>query len=250
MIIPTLSDNYTYLIENGSEAVVVDPGEARPVLRRLERTGASLVAVVCTHGHFDHTAGNEELVRETDCLLYLPRDLSDGDAASTDMELSARSYGPFKMILIPTPGHSKDSVCYYLAPAEDAPGAVFTGDTLFVGGCGRLFTHSPSVMWQSLQRLLTLPPETLVYCGHDYALENYEFALDIEPDNGAVKRRLEEMRAVADVSGNSVPSTMEIERATNPFLRAAEPEMKRVLGMPDASDAEVFAELRRRKDRF
>ncbi|TFH33952.1 MAG: MBL fold metallo-hydrolase, partial [Dehalococcoidia bacterium] len=204
----------------------------------------------CTHGHFDHTAGNEELVRATGCQLYLPQELSEKEAAATDVGFPLPAPVPFETILVPTPGHSADSVCYYLPPADGSPGVVFTGDTLFVGGCGRLFTHSPSMMWHSLQRLAALPPETLVYCGHDYSLENYEFALDVEPDNEAVRQRLEEMRGIADVSGNSVPSTMGIERATNPYFRVADPGLRRAMGMPDASDVEVFAALRKRKDRF
>ena len=248
--IPTLSDNYTYLVESGSEAVCIDPGEARPVLRLLQRSGKTLSAALCTHGHFDHSAGNDELVRATGCPLFLPPELSNDDAVAAGARLPISDSIPFEAVLIPTPGHSADSVCYYLPPADSSPGAIFTGDTLFVGGCGRIFTESPSMMWRSLKRLAALPPETLVYCGHDYALENYEFARDIEPDNEAVLLRLEEMRDIADVSGNSVPSTMSIECATNPFLRAADPVMKRALGMPDASDSDAFAEIRKRKDRF
>ena len=250
VIIPTLSDNYTYLVASGSEAVAIDPGEARPVLQRLEQLGWTLRAVLCTHGHFDHTAGNEELVRATGCSLYLPPDFSDSDAAGAGAQFPVQSSVPFQITPIPTPGHSMDSVCYYLPPEGGSPGVVFTGDTLFIGGCGRLFTESPSMMWSSLQRLAVLPPETLVYCGHDYTLENYEFALDIEPDNEAVQQRLEEMRDLADVSGNSVPSTMQIEHATNPYFRAGVPGVKRSVGMPDATDVEVFTELRKRKDRF
>jgi hydroxyacylglutathione hydrolase len=127
---------------------------------------------------------------------------------------------------------------------------VFTGDTLFVGGCGRLFTHSPEMMWFSLSRLAALPPDTEVYCGHDYTLEDLEFALDLEPDNEAVKARLEQIRTLVESGQPTVPSTIGLELASNPFLRANDPVLRRALGMQNATDVEVFAEVRRRKDRF
>ena len=249
-VIPTLSYNYTYVFVYEGEAVAIDPGEASPVLRRLRESGCSLSAVLCTHGHFDHTAGSEELARVTGCELHLSASSSKSNRPGVAGKTGSLQAGPFRFSVIPTPGHSEDSVCYYLPPSDRSAGAVFTGDTLFVGGCGRLFTHSPETMWASFQRLASLPPETLVYCGHDYSLENYEFALTVEPDNEAVRHRLEEMRALAESVEPAVPSTMAEECATNPFLRVSEPVLKRALGMPDAPDVDVFAELRRRKDRF
>ncbi|MFW6102971.1 MAG: hydroxyacylglutathione hydrolase C-terminal domain-containing protein, partial [Chloroflexota bacterium] len=120
----------------------------------------------------------------------------------------------------------------------------------FVGGCGRVFTRSPEAMWSSLQILAALPPETRVYCGHDYSLEDYEFAVTIEPDNPEVKRRLKEIRSLVESGSLTVPSTIRQELETNPFLRASSAEMKAALRMPDAGDAETFAALRRLKDRF
>ncbi len=249
-VIPTLADNYTYVLECEGEAVAIDPGEASPVLRRLHLSSSSLRAVLCTHRHFDHTLGNEELARVTGCELHIAPGSSDSNPASVAGETFSLQAGPFRFDVIPTPGHSEDSVCYYLPPSYGSAGEVFTGDTLFVGSCGRLFTHSPEAMWASFRRLALLPPETLVYCGHDYSLENYEFALIVEPGNEAVRRRLEEMRALAEAAELTVPSTMAQECATNPFLRVSEPGLKRALGMPDAPDVDVFTELRRRKDRF
>lgn len=249
-VIPTLADNYTYVLECEGEAVAIDPGEASPVLRRLRESDFSLRAVLCTHGHFDHTAGNEELARVTGCELHVPRSSSESNPARVAGETVSLQAGPFQFSVMPTPGHSEDSVCYYLPPSDGSAGAVFTGDTLFVGGCGRMFTRSQEAMWQSFRRLASLPPDTRVYCGHDYALEDYEFAVTLEPGNPLVRERLEEIRALVESGRLTVPSTVALEVATNPFLRASDPVLKRVLGMQDALDVDVFAELRRRKDRF
>jgi hydroxyacylglutathione hydrolase len=241
--IPIISDNFTYVVEDGGEALVIDPGEASPIMRRLRETGSVLIAVLLTHDHFDHTAGVNQLVAATGCeLVGVPRVANAGE-----MVLHV---GPFTVTAMSTPGHSADSVCYVFGPEDGAPGEVFTGDTLFVGGCGRMFTRAPDVMWASLSRIASLPPETLVYCGHDYALEDYEFAVTLEPGNTRVRERLQEIRALVDVDLQTVPSTVSVERATNPFLRAGDPELKQVLGMDGALDVEVFAEMRRRKNRF
>jgi hydroxyacylglutathione hydrolase len=239
----TLADNYTYVIESEGDAVVIDAGEASPVLRALGRSGARLHAVLCTHDHFDHTGGKDDLSRQTGCVVLLPGAEIEGQ----DQHVTA---GPFVFTVLRTPGHSADSVCLYLPPSQGGVGDVFTGDTLFCGGCGRLFTRSPQIMWTSLQLLAALPAETRVFCGHDYALVNYEFAVTVEPDNPLVQTRLAEVRALVEEGKLTVPSTIALERATNPFLRAGERDMKRALGMESAPDAEVFAELRRRKDRF
>jgi hydroxyacylglutathione hydrolase len=239
----TLADNYTYVIEADGDAVVIDPGEASPVLRALDRSGARLRAVLCTHAHFDHTGGNEELSRKTGCVVMLPDAATGGKAPVLNV-------GPFVFDVLRTPGHSPDSVCLYLPPSGDEPGDVFTGDTLFVGGCGRLLTRSPEMMWASLQLLAALPESTRVFPGHDYTLENYEFAVTVEPDNTRVQSRLEEIRALVEANKPTVPSTIGLEVATNPFLRAGDPAMKRALGMDGAADLETFAALRLMKDRF
>ena len=238
----TLADNYTYVVEVDGVAVVVDPGEASPALRALERSGSRLLAVLCTHGHFDHKGGSEDLAQRFGCPIIVPGEMSGGEPVLT--------VGPFAFTVLRTPGHSDDSVCLYLPPANGQPGDAFTGDTLFIGGCGRLLTKSPERMWASLQSLAALPADTRVYPGHDYTLENYEFAVTVEPGNARVRSRLEEIRALIEEGRQVVPSTIGQERDTNPFLRAVTPEMKQALGMEDASDLEAFAELRRRKDRF
>jgi len=157
--IPTLADNLTYLVDDGKVAVVIDPGEASPVLRRLDEMALSLAAVLITHGHFDHRGGSDELQRRTGCEVV-------ADAFGAIQEASERGFsfeiGPLVFHMLWTPGHSDDSGSYYLPPTQGFPGAVFTGDTLFVGGCGRIFTSSSATMWSSLQLLAALPAETLV----------------------------------------------------------------------------------------
>jgi hydroxyacylglutathione hydrolase len=245
--IATLADNLTYLVDDGSSAVVVDPGEASPVLRRLAERSLRLLAVLTTHAHFDHTGGSDELARATGCDVVADVFGSVREATGSGFSFT---YGPFTFSVLWTPGHSDDSLCYYLPASDSFPGVMFTGDTLFVGGCGRMFTRNPEMMWSSLQLLAALPPQTLVYCGHDYSLENYEFAVTIEPGNEAVKSRLEEIRSLVESGRFTVPSTLQQELDTNPFLRACTPEMKQALGMPGATDVEAFAALRRMKDSF
>jgi len=245
-VVPTLLDNYTYVVEGELGAVVVDPAESSPVMRVLQKSGLELVAILNTHGHFDHVAGNRELVIETGCRVVSQVDWRSAGDGTPDSLLSVAG---FEFRVIPTPGHSEDSVCYFIEGSDDSSPVVFTGDTLFVGGCGRLFTHSPEMMWASLARLAALPPETEVYCGHDYTLEDLEFALDLEPDNTAVKSRVDEIRSMIENGRPTVPSTISLELATNPFLRATDPVFRKALGLEDAMDVEVFAEVRRRKDR-
>jgi hydroxyacylglutathione hydrolase len=159
--------------------------------------------------------------------------------------------GGTEIQVIATPGHTKTSVCYYLpAAGDDAKRILFTGDTLFIGGCGRILECSAKTMWASLVKLAALPDDTLVYCGHDYTLENYEFALTVEPDNVARRQRLQRIRQIVNEGGLTVPSTMSQEKTANIFLRSASEEVKTALGMTGANAAGVFAELRRRKDFF
>ena len=247
LVLNTLLDNLTYVIHRDKRAVVVDPSEAGPVLRLLDAMGLRLVGVLNTHGHFDHVAGNDELVKSTGCALVGVKDYSASNDGTGDGLLSIAG---LDFRILSTPGHSEDSVSFLLGAADDSAPMVFTGDTLFVGGCGRLFTHSPEMMWSSLSRLAALPPDTEVYCGHDYTLEDLEFALDLEPDNEAVKARLEQIRSLVESGQPIVPSTIGLELASNPFLRANDPVLRRALGMQNATDVEVFAEVRRRKDRF
>lgn len=237
--ISALGDNYIYLCRyHRSDTFAVDPGEAGPVLEILKKHGLNLTCVLITHRHFDHAGGTETLKERTGCKVF-------GGEKGQMLPVGNVNIG-----IIATPGHTRDSVCYYVQPSEKPGGLLFTGDTLFVGGCGRPIECDAQTLWQSLQKLTALPDDTLVYPGHNYTAENYEFALTIEPNNPDVKSRLE-AAGKADRQGlPTVPSTLLQEKTTNIFLRAGRGEIKSAVNMPDAADTEVFAELRRRKNIF
>jgi hydroxyacylglutathione hydrolase len=237
--ISALGDNYIYLYRyNQNDAFVVDPGDARVVLKALEKHSLNLTHVLATHRHFDHTAGMEDLKKKTDCKAF------GGEKAEI------LHIGNVNIQVIATPGHTRDSVCYYLQPSEKHIGVLFTGDTLFIGGCGRPIECDASTMWDSLQKIALLPDDALVYPGHDYTEENYEFALTIEPNNKVVKKCLQQIKEWQKLCKPTVPSSIGQEKATNVFLRADDPEIGAALDMLNATAVDVFAELRRRKNLF
>ncbi|MHC4131080.1 MAG: hydroxyacylglutathione hydrolase [Planctomycetota bacterium] len=248
--IKALHDNYIYLYEYApGQALAVDPCDAGIVLMELERHKLALTTVLVTHHHWDHMGGVKELKAKSGCEVVggdgkripdIDREVGDGDVINLGEE---------RIEVIVTAGHTRTSVCYYLHPAGH-DGVVWTGDTMFVGGCGRLFECGAEVMWESLERLAGLGYDTLVYCGHNYTAENYEFAFGIEPGNEAIKKRLLEGKKADNEGRATVPSTIRAEKEANIFLRAGVAEVKAAVGMEGASDVEVFAELRRRKDFF
>lgn len=249
-ILPALSDNYIYLLNLDGVTLAVDAGEAQPVIRLLEDERVTLDYILNTHHHYDHAAGNLELKEHTGCRIIGPEDdrISGLDQTVGDGD-TLDDVGGIEVLA--TPGHASSDISFYLPPRDAVPtGLVCTGDTLFVGGCGRLFECGPETLWTSLNRLAALPPETQVYCGHEYTIGNYRFAIEIEPDNETVRDRLREAEEARRRGAPTVPSTIARERDTNPFLRAGTDRMKQALGMPDATSVDVFAELRRRKDRF
>jgi hydroxyacylglutathione hydrolase len=228
-VIPALGDNYIYLCRYGQgRAFVVDPGEARVVEAEIRKQRIELTHILLTHHHFDHTAGAAELKKKYGC------DVINGGEALKLGELDIET--------IATPGHTKDSVCYYVTSGQWK--AVFTGDTLFVGGSGRPIECSRQQMWRSLEKVAALPEETEVYCGHDYTLDNYRFTLSIEPDNQDVKKCIAELKA----GKCPVPSAIAQEKKTNVLLRAGCDSVKAAVGMEGAAAEEVFAEIRKRKD--
>jgi len=248
-ILPILKDNYAYLLTDrvsGTRAVV-DPGEADPVLERLRRDGGRLDLVLITHHHGDHTGGNLALKHATGCRIVGPAaeaaripGLDQGLEEGDTVEL-----GACVARVIETPGHTAGHICFDLA----AESALFSADTLFVMGCGRLIERDAATMWASLGKLMALPDATRVYCGHEYTVANARFALSVDPDNRALRERAAEIEQLRAAGTPTVPSTIAKEKATNPFLRAADPAIRRHLGMVEATDAAVFAELRARKDR-
>jgi hydroxyacylglutathione hydrolase len=250
--IPALGDNLIYLCRyDEGHALVVDPGDACEVLRLVKRHGLTLTTILVTHHHWDHIAGVAELKAKTRCKVFAPDTQRTRGIDRVVDDGQTLTIGDARIEVIATPGHTRASVCYYMLPSgQSENGILFTGDTMFVAGCGRLIECDAQTMQASLQKLSCLPDQTVIYPGHDYTFEDYEFALTIELDNQAVKQRLQEVRSAQKEGKPAVPSTMLQERQTNPFLRADTPEIKTALNMPQAGPVDVFAELRRRKDVF
>ena len=249
--LPALGDNYIYLCRyHKNNAFVVDPGDGSTVLGVLEDQGLALTTVLATHHHFDHVSGVKELKKKTGCEIIGSdkNSISVIDHVVRDRDVIEIS--STKIVVIATRGHTQDSVCYYVQPSKKHSGILFTGDTLFIGGCGRPIECDASIMWNSLQKIAALPDDTLVYPGHNYTEENYEFALTIEPNNNIVKKSLQAIKDWQRLGKPAVPSNIGQERATNIFLRADDPKIKSALNMSNSTDSEVFAELRRRKNLF
>ena len=238
--VPCLEDNYAYLVVAGDSCAVVDPSEPRPVKAALKREGLTLTHILNTHHHGDHTGGNLALKAEFGALVVGPESDSHripgidvGVAEATGWEFAGH-----KVAVLEVPAHTRGAITFVI------DGNAFTGDTLFAMGCGRLFEGDPPMMWKSLTKLAALPDDTKVWCGHEYTRSNGRFALTLEPGNAALQAR------VAGLTVPSVPSTIGLEKQTNPFLRARSPEIRKTLGMEAAEDVQVFAEVRRRKDNF
>jgi len=244
IILEALSDNYIYLIINDHDAIAVDPAEADPVLTTIAEQDLRLSGILITHHHSDHLGGAAELHRKTGAGIYGPHDsripmltspLRDGEL----LECASLSISAMHL-----PGHTRTHLGFHLPDAN----WLFTGDTLFCAGCGRLFEGTAEQMWHSLQRITRLPDGTSIFCGHEYTEENLRFALSLEPESKDVAERLAQVKDQRRKGLPSVPSTLALEKRTNPFLRVNALAAK--MGMAGASEAEVFAEIRRRKDRF
>lgn len=233
VLIP-FEDNIFYVLVHDEAALVVDPPVSTLVADLLRERDIPLRAILITHGDGDHIEGVDDLLREWDAPVYAPagshvdfdfRPVRDGEV----LPLNGLTFR-----VLDTRGHRVAHAAYYLP--QPAPGLLFSGDSLFAGGCGRIFGNPPEWMFATLQKLAELPPETHLYCGHDYLEDNLLFALSVEPHNVAMQRRLEEVR-ISHRTGKAVlPSTLSLERETNPFLRV--------------SSVEAFAALRRAKDQF
>ena len=244
IVIPTGTDNYTYLLTSRDRTVIIDPGAAPPVLQALQAHRLTANAFLLTHQRADHCAGVAELTARLACPVYGYADarLPAVTRPVRDHERIAPAIAGIEVMH--TPGHTATAVCYRVV---SSPAIVFTGDTLFAGGCGRLCEESAATMYASLCALAALPTTTLLYGGHRYGVKYCRFALEIEPHNPALHQRLRRFRRNG---GRDVPTSLADELRCNPFLRCAETSLKQALGMPDADGVEIFSRLRSRKDRF
>jgi hydroxyacylglutathione hydrolase len=248
--IECLEDNYAYLLDDGSgELAVVDVSEADPVRSALGRAKGKLTAVFSTHHHHDHVGGNEEIAREHPGLRVCGYESDRGRIpAQTELLRDGQTFrwGKTEVRALHIPGHTTGAVAYLLGDA------IFTGDTLFLAGCGRLFEGTPAMMHHSLNDVLVpLGPDVRVFCGHEYTVSNLLFAAWVEPGNTDVARRLEGARAARRRGETTVGSRMGEELATNPFLRCKSSEIRASVKMgASASDVEVFAAVRKAKDTF
>lgn len=258
--IPALKDNYIWAIHDTQHAVLIDPGEAAPALAFIKQQGLQLESILCTHRHADHIAGIAELCEVYNVPVYgrrhpgtprvpgnphITHDLREGD------RLELKRFG-IEFDIIEIPGHLDDHIAYL------TPDLVFCGDVLFGAGCGRNFEGTPAQLHHSLQRLALLPDATRVYCAHEYTAANLRFALSCEPSNAAVKQRITATQLLRAALLPSLPSTIAVEHATNPFLRCQQAEILHTLqqrGLTDnsalgASELGVFTALRTWKNQF
>lgn len=252
LTIPCLSDNYAFLIHNAAtgDTALVDVPDAAPILSALAAKGWQLTDVLLTHHHWDHIDGLPDLLKglpnapriwgaaaDAHRLPPLDRALQDGDTVTICGE---------QVQIFDVSGHTLGHIAFHFATTQ----ALFSGDSLMVMGCGRLFEGTPAQMWASLLKLVPLPDETRLFSGHEYTASNIRFALALEPANPQLmllSRRVTDLRSAGTPT---LPSTLAQERKTNPFLRAPNPDMKAALGMTGAADVDVFTEIRARKDKF
>jgi hydroxyacylglutathione hydrolase len=247
--LPAFEDNYVWaLAADDGSAIVVDPGQAQPVLDAAEQ-GLRPAAILVTHHHDDHVGGVRELLARWPALpVFAPHDerLDFPYRAVTDEQVLDVAGRVFRVIAVP--GHTRTHVAYV------GDGVLFSGDTLFSLGCGRMFEGTPPQMLASLKRLAALPGTTQVCCGHEYTLSNARFALQVDPSNAALQRRQQEAQAMRHAARPTLPISLASELATNPFLRTQAAEIRNAvadrLGRAPRDEVEVFAELRRWKDDF
>ena len=253
--LPALSDNYIWLLRKNRDAIVVDPGESAGVARYLDQHGLTLQAILLTHHHGDHVGGAQALHALTNAPVYGPaterlpichHPLSEGDT------VQLRDFG-LTLAVLDVPGHTAGHIAYH-GRDDDDTALLFCGDTLFAAGCGRLFEGTAQQMWESLGKFAALPEDTVVCCAHEYTLSNLRWALKVEPDNTVLHERLDTATRLRDSGKPTLPSTMALEMASNPFLRTGVDKVAQsaaqYAGRALSSEVEVFASLREWKNNF
>ena len=244
-----LSDNFGYLIHDPTTRATasIDAPEAAPIIRALERESWTLTDILVTHHHHDHVGGIGELKQKYGCRVVAPHDKT---AKIADVDLRVGNgdvvkIGDLLARVLETPGHTLDHISYVF----DADKALFAADTLFSIGCGRVFEGNYPMMWESLLKLRALPDDFRLYCGHEYTASNVKFALNVEPDNAALQARAEEVTRLRAAGKPTIPSLLGEEKKANVFLRADDPSVAIKLRMKGAGAADVFGELRERKNK-
>ena len=248
--IPAFSDNYIWILIKDNSAAVVDPGDASAVESFLSKNNLNLEAILITHHHFDHTGGIIDLASKRDIKVYGPK---GGHINGIEYELSENSIITIletEFHIFETPGHTLDHIAYYSKEID----SLFCGDTLFSGGCGRLFEGTPLQMFDSLNKFSDLPEKTKVYCTHEYTLSNLTFALEVEPDNVDLKKYFEEVNSLRNSNMMSLPSSIRLENKINPFLRTSVDQIKEkaenYANKQNLQPVEVLGAIRDWKDNF
>lgn len=248
-VFPCLSDNFGYLIHDPQslKTAAIDAPEAGPIMKVLQREGWKLTDILVTHHHSDHVGGIAELKKTYGCKVTAPHDqgtaiphvdvrVAEGDTVQV---------GALVGRVFETPGHTLDHICYVF----DSELALFSADTIFSGGCGRVFEGTYPMMWQSLKKLRTLPDDYRVYCGHEYTAANMKFCLGIDANNEALKKRAEEVTQLRAVGKPTIPTLLGLEKQINVFLRADDPAIAAAVRLKGFSEDDVFSELRERKNK-
>ncbi|MTJ09049.1 hydroxyacylglutathione hydrolase [Anabaena sp. UHCC 0204] len=252
--LPVLSDNYIFLLHDRQQniAAVVDPAEAQPVLEELRKLKVDLVAIFNTHHHGDHVGGNTELMKVFPEVTVYGGAEDRGRIPGQQVFLQEGDrvhFGNRTAEVFFVPGHTRAHIAYYFPPESPGePGELFCGDTLFAGGCGRLFEGTPGQMLDSLSKLRALPDHTRVWCAHEYTLSNLRFAVTVDADNVDLQKRYQEVQAQRQANKPTVPSILGVEKLTNPFLRWESPSLQRTAKSDDR--VQTFARIRGMKDKF
>ncbi|KAM9304878.1 hydroxyacylglutathione hydrolase, mitochondrial [Gastrophryne carolinensis] len=251
-LLPALTDNYMYLLidKETNEAAIVDPVQPQKVVDAVKKHGVHLTSVLTTHHHWDHAGGNEKLVKMVSGLKVYGGDSRVGAVTQRVSHLSTFQVGSLHVKCLYTPCHTSGHICYYVTkPNSSEPPAVFTGDTLFVAGCGKFFEGTAEEMYKALIEILgSLPPETRVYCGHEYTINNLKFARHVEPNNEQIKLKLAWAKETYNNGEPTIPSTLAEEFTFNPFMRVREKSVQDHAGERDPIS--TMASIRKEKDNF